>query len=962
MATVQTNVQERVFRITNWLGVNEAPEGEARLKHGEAAVMRNFQITAGGALRKRPGSLNVAGLMKEYVPLVDNAQRVLLYTDVGNAGAHQMYPRKAVDTVGNVVVEGAAESVSIENAADKVGYYAKADKVYSFAELVTVLAQGAERIPGGAINLGGLVKFAEGIESNLSGTNAMSGDQSVTTRYGLSLESGALAFTGDTTVQGKPTGSTVGWETQNVGGFAEKNGVVYKYHGVKLESYLKGYKWKKYNCTTSVQAYQYWDQTGFYEYERGKLYSHMGFGGYTSYAWNPYSGTFTGFGTYFSLNGGMSGTVYQTGSGSTCKQIVATDNGDGTSDYVSYHNDAVGPYTGYEIVYNVGSYVGDSFASDGERPDASRGYTYVTSYNGYTIMKDSSGKLFAYVKDTSDTTEYSERRYAWYGYPVTAEADRYEWYFNPTYSKSNDADSVVRGIWSGFVNKREVLCAACNGYLWELSNEGGEWSKVACGEIDTANNVHMFGFDEKLYIMNGESYKVWDGESMRDVVGYVPIVLNVATAEGAGETLEQVNKLSAKRRVWYSPDGTAKDYKLPEKDLQSVDSAIDLTTGAAIPFTADLTAGSVSFTAAPANGTNTVEVTYTVKTDFAESVRKMRFAELYNGAQDTRVFVYGDGSNTAFYSGIDHSGKPRADYFPDMNEVAVGDANTPLTAMIRHYNSLMAFKLDSAYSIKYDTLTIADGSTIAGFYLSAVNRDVGNCAYGQAQLVENRPRTLDGRSVIEWRATSTSGNITSDQRNMERVSQRVDSTIRTFDLSKAHAYYDKLAHEYYVIGEDGTALVNNIDADAWYIYTGMNATCVINYNDELYYGTKDGYLRHFSTDYFSDEGADIDCVWESGAMSFGEDYKRKYSAMLWVGIKPEDNGYLGVTAETDEKSDFAEYSFKVTDAAQVPEMNRIKLKAKKFTYYKLIFKSKNADTTATVVSADIRVRSTGYVR
>jgi len=43
-------------------------------------------------------------------------------------------------------------------------------------------------------------------------------------------------------------------------------------------------------------------------------------------------------------------------------------------------------------------------------------------------------------------------------------------------------------------------------------------------------------------------------------------------------------------------------------------------------------------------------------------------------------------------------------------------------------------------------------------------------------------------------------------------------------------------------------------------------------------------------------------------------------------------------------------------------MNRIKLKAKKFTYYKLILSNRSADTTATVVSADIRVREAGYVR
>ena len=217
----------------------------------------------------------------------------------------------------------------------------------------------------------------------------------------------------------------------------------------------------------------------------------------------------------------------------------------------------------------------------------------------------------------------------------------------------------------------------------------------------------------------------------------------------------------------------------------------------------------------------------------------MKCAELFNGAQDTRVFLYGDGSNKAIYSGLDYDGNGRADYFPDLNEAAVGDENTPVTALIRHYDRLLCFKADSAWSISYSTITLADGSTTAGFYVVPVNRDIGSCALGEARLVENRPRTLDGRSVIEWR-TASGGYLTADQRNAERISQRVEQSIRSFDLTTARTFYDKINHEYYVIGANGDALVNSVDADAWYIYTGFDARCMIVYQDEVYYGDGDG--------------------------------------------------------------------------------------------------------------------------
>ncbi|HIT30120.1 MAG TPA: hypothetical protein IAC26_04685, partial [Candidatus Scatomorpha stercoravium] len=45
MATIATNISERVYQIKRWRGVNEAAEGEAALAMGEAAAMRNFRVT-----------------------------------------------------------------------------------------------------------------------------------------------------------------------------------------------------------------------------------------------------------------------------------------------------------------------------------------------------------------------------------------------------------------------------------------------------------------------------------------------------------------------------------------------------------------------------------------------------------------------------------------------------------------------------------------------------------------------------------------------------------------------------------------------------------------------------------------------------------------------------------------------------------------------------------------------------
>jgi hypothetical protein len=111
-------------------------------------------------------------------------------------------------------------------------------------------------------------------------------------------------------------------------------------------------------------------------------------------------------------------------------------------------------------------------------------------------------------------------------------------------------------------------------------------------------------------------------------------------------------------------------------------------------------------------------------------------------------------------------------------------------------------------------------------------------------------------------------------------------------------------------------------------------------------------------------------------MSFDKDFMRKYSAMMWIGMKPESSGEVSVTVQTDKKSvyaekvvasslisfkeaDFSRWSFKVN---RKPFMTRLKIKAKKFVFYKLIFETNTANTTITLLAADIKVRYTGSAK
>lgn len=559
------------------------------------------------------------------------------------------------------------------------------------------------------------------------------------------------------------------------------------------------------------------------------------------------------------------------------------------------------------------------------------------------------------------------------------EANTYTWHMKRVEAVPGSAGVPVQGLWAGNVGGTEYLVGACDGKLWKL-HDGTNFCKVEIGELDTTQAVHMFGYSEKLYIMNGVEYKEWDGEELKAVEGYRPLVtVSALAASGSGTSLEQVNKLNGCRRIQYSPDGTATLFQLPEKEIVSLDYVKDMTTKEEMEtskYTVDLTAGTVTFGTAPDKGVNSIEIGYTIEENYRDQVCKMRYAEIFNGANDNRVFLYGDGSNEAFYSGLDYDGKPRADYFPDMNELAIGEANTPITAMIRHYSRLIVYKTNSTYSVQYSITTTVQDLTIPAYYATPVNRSIGNAALGQVRLVLNSPYTLHGQDLYEWKNNSSySSNLSVDERQARRISDRITATLSEFDLSKAYCWDDNDAQEYYVCYGD-KALVQNYAQDCWYLYDGFPVSCLVNFRGKLYVGTTAGQFAEFDYSHRADFGEKIQSYWESGSISFERDFMRKYSSMLWVGIKPENHAEVSVTIQTDKKSaytqkvvasslmtfipaDFRRWSFNVN---RKPHMERLKIKAKKFVFYKLIFETESTNTTATILSADLRIRYTGYAR
>ena len=226
-------------------------------------------------------------------------------------------------------------------------------------------------------------------------------------------------------------------------------------------------------------------------------------------------------------------------------------------------------------------------------------------------------------------------------------------------------------------------------------------------EGDTPPDVTIFRFGDSVYFLNGYSYynvaRRVGQPKLSPVVPYVPIVVTGASPSGGGTELERVNMLTSERRALFSADGTSKEYLLPEYNIPANPFVTVEINGVDVPpanYTVSDVEGSVPkqtkvvFQEAPAKGVNNVEISWKAASDSKSLISAMRFVEKFNGATDSRVFFYGDGSNRVFYTEPTLSGKLTGAYIPAMNEIAIGDDTSPVTGLMRHYGRMMAFKPD----------------------------------------------------------------------------------------------------------------------------------------------------------------------------------------------------------------------------------------------------------------------------
>jgi hypothetical protein len=286
---------------------------------------------------------------------------------------------------------------------------------------------------------------------------------------------------------------------------------------------------------------------------------------------------------------------------------------------------------------------------------------------------------------------------------------------------------------------------------------------------------------------------------------------------------------------------------------------------------------------------------------------------------------------------------------------------------VRQYDRQLIFKNAEAFYSYYDTVTDVDGNVIASFPTFPLNYTKGCSAPGQALLIDNDPVTVQD-DVYRWKPSDIQ-----DERNAVPIGGRVRTSFKEFTVATLRAYDNEVGKELWLYQGD-TALIYGYKTDTWYKYEFANNLSYVQdvSGNTVLFMDNVGILK-LDNEEFNDNGEIVDAEWEMGYYGWNIEWLRKYINKTWVALKPEAKSHIDVSWETDRVTEPAvipidvnnidygniDYGNWTYSSVYNPKPVRVRTKAKKWTYFKLLLKNDKIDSGASVLSIVMNARVGG---
>ena len=402
-----------------------------------------------------------------------------------------------------------------------------------------------------------------------------------------------------------------------------------------------------------------------------------------------------------------------------------------------------------------------------------------------------------------------------------------------------------------------------------------------CTDMNAAFS-QSFVMNGVLYLLDGQTYRAvrrnaantaWEAVKVQDIA-YVPTTTISAEPTGGGTSYEAVNLLTPKRINTFIGNGSATQFQVDAKDLDETAVTATVNGQAVAVSSVNRATGLITLAAAPASGNGLANVSIAFSktvSSYADKINKCRFAGLYGGKNDTRVFLSGNPgeSNCDWQSGLYDP-----TYFPDTGYTRMGTDAAAIVGYLKQYESQLVIKsggAQEATSYLRSYLMADDGTAL--YPLKQGAQGEGAVAPRSFAMLNDLPLFLSARGV-----QGVYGTAVAEQRTIQSVSDAIVPKLETeTGLENACAivfegkYYLAVNGHMYIA--DG-ALSEEDGSPAWFYWTDVPAQCLAELDGRLWFGTADGRLCRFAKaeedGAYCDDSAAINAFWRTPTLPLAD--------------------------------------------------------------------------------------------
>ena len=499
-------------------------------------------------------------------------------------------------------------------------------------------------------------------------------------------------------------------------------------------------------------------------------------------------------------------------------------------------------------------------------------------------------------------------------------------------------DEPVYGVF--FFNN--VMLVHSGTKLYKVS--GGKTTRIYSG-LNAATS-DSFIYNNLWYFKDGKNYLVYDGTTVKEVVGYVPTTSISRKPAGGGSIYEDVNLISNRRINTFLADGKSKEFAL---DAQKIDSdfkpIVKVNDAAVKEFTVDYVNGKITFETAPTapktDGQDNVSVEFQkTVSGYSDRILKCTMLQVF----DNRVFFSG---NKEFPNTVWHSSLDDPSYCSDLDYYHEGLDKAAIKGMVAGNNALWVFREPSQANttVFYHTPTIDSeyGKIYPSQHSSVTTGCVGKAVNFNDDIVFFSERGLEG----------ISGDITTEQVVAHRSSlvdrkMTVENGYKNMVLAEWEGYLLVFIGKKVYLADSRTSFNNMDHREYEWFYWDLEKEVLCTRVDggTLYLGTEDGVYT------LSDNEAEIESYWVTPKDKFKYPHMQKTTNKR--GCVIEATGDFTVHAKTD-KTNFEQ----IGEYVGVSDYSTCRMKMKKFKDLQLKFHS---NSRFALESATIEAFVGGYIK